>query len=387
MRRERGESRPKAQVPAARPASFIVTHLAHARTVLRSLVRRRRPLVGATRALALAAALSACGKRPPVERVFVSNEDSGDISVIDVATDTVSARIPVGKRPRGLRVSPDGTHLYVALSGSQKSGPPSTERALGERGDRAADGIGVVSLPRARLEGKLSSGQDPEAFDVAPDGRLLVVSNEETGEASLVDVRGARVRTVIPVGREPEGVAVRPDGKAAYVTSEADDEVTVIDTSRFAVIARIPVGARPRGLAFAPDGRRAYVTNELGGSVTVIDTERNVPVDTIELRGPSDEARPRPMGIAVAPDGKRLYVTTGRGGGVAVVDTSTGRVLSTITGVGPRPWGIAVTRDGRKLYVANGPSNDVSVIDTRSARITARLKVGASPWGVATGAS
>jgi YVTN family beta-propeller protein len=38
--------------------------------------------------------------------------------------------------------------------------------------------------------------------------------------------------------------------------------------------------------------------------------------------------------------------------------------------------------DGQRLFAANGPSNDVSVIDTRTFAVTARIKVGASPWGL-----
>ncbi len=36
--------------------------------------------------------------------LYVTNEDSGDVTVIDGATNTVVGRIAVGKRPRGLRV-------------------------------------------------------------------------------------------------------------------------------------------------------------------------------------------------------------------------------------------------------------------------------------------
>ena len=55
--------------------------------------------------------------RPAGGRLFVTNEVSGDISVIDVAAQKVLKTIPVGKRPRGIRVRPDGSTLYVALSG------------------------------------------------------------------------------------------------------------------------------------------------------------------------------------------------------------------------------------------------------------------------------
>ena len=67
---------------------------------------------------------------PPVAgRVFVTNENSGDISVIDVATQKVVATIPVGKRPRGIRLSRDGSQVFVALSGSPIAPPGVDEHA------------------------------------------------------------------------------------------------------------------------------------------------------------------------------------------------------------------------------------------------------------------
>jgi YVTN family beta-propeller protein len=65
---------------------------------------------------------------PPVAgRVFVTNENGGDISVVDVATQKVVATIPVGKRPRGIRLSRDGSHVFVALSGSPIAPPGNDE--------------------------------------------------------------------------------------------------------------------------------------------------------------------------------------------------------------------------------------------------------------------
>ena len=45
--------------------------------------------------------------------VYVSNERSGDITVIDGASFQVIATIPVGKRPRGIHASPDGKTVYI----------------------------------------------------------------------------------------------------------------------------------------------------------------------------------------------------------------------------------------------------------------------------------
>src|ERR1700724_1902836 len=55
---------------------------------------------------------------PPAVRVYVTNEMSGDLTVINGDTQAVIATAPLGKRPRGIQVSPDGKSLYVALSGS-----------------------------------------------------------------------------------------------------------------------------------------------------------------------------------------------------------------------------------------------------------------------------
>src|SRR5262245_28504910 len=51
-------------------------------------------------------------------RVFVTNEKSNDVTVIDAATRTVVKTLPVGQRPRGVTVSPDGRRVYVSNSNS-----------------------------------------------------------------------------------------------------------------------------------------------------------------------------------------------------------------------------------------------------------------------------
>src|SRR5258708_29306334 len=70
-----------------------------------------------------------CAGEAPL-RLLVSNEDSGDVSIIDVAREEVTATVPVGKRPRGIKLSPDHKNVFVALSGSAKAGPGVDESKL-----------------------------------------------------------------------------------------------------------------------------------------------------------------------------------------------------------------------------------------------------------------
>jgi len=67
-----------------------------------------------------------------------------------------------------------------------------------------------------------------------------------------------------------------------------------------------------------------------------------------------------------------------------VIDPATNKITASVK-VGQRPWGIALTQDGKKLYAANGPSNDVSVVDTDKLTTIKTIAVGKIPWGVAIG--
>src|SRR5829696_7382206 len=67
-------------------------------------------------AAALAAVFCGCSARPRGPLAYVTNERDGTITVIDTATDEVFSTIQVGARPRGVRLSPDGGRVYVALS-------------------------------------------------------------------------------------------------------------------------------------------------------------------------------------------------------------------------------------------------------------------------------
>jgi PQQ-dependent catabolism-associated beta-propeller protein len=323
------------------------------------------PLAGLVVAFLVAGCDTPRNGRPTV---YVSNERDGTISVIDSLEDRVIDVLQVGSRPRGLRLTPDGQQLCVALSRPSDGRP-------------GRDGIACFDVDSHREAAMYDVGSDPEDFAIGHDGRRIYVSNEDVGTASVIDTHGKTTTLRYQVGLEPEGVSASPDGRWVYVTSEASSTVTVLDTATDQIVRTFLVGARPRETAFLPNGKLAFVTAENGASVSVVDTNGHRIAATIDLP-PDGERRMKPKGVVCSPDGARLYVATGRGNTVAVVDVGSRRVLDQIT-VGERPWGIAITPDGRKLYAANGLSNDVSVVDTASGRVVSTIAAGDGPWGVA----
>jgi YVTN family beta-propeller protein len=53
----------------------------------------------------------------PPYYVYVTNEASGDMSIINPLSNRVVATVPLGKRPRGIHASPDRRTIYLTLSG------------------------------------------------------------------------------------------------------------------------------------------------------------------------------------------------------------------------------------------------------------------------------
>jgi len=326
-------------------------------------------------------------------QVYVSNEHSGDVTVIDGTSLKAVATFPVGKRPRGIHASPDGKTVYVSLSGTPIEGPPQLDangNPVFDRdkkkdsdddddaaADKSADGIGVLDVATRKLLRKISVGSDPEEFELSPDGRHLYVSNEDVKTASSVDIANGKVNNIVALSEEPEGVAVARDGKTLVVTCEAGGDVFFIDIATFKVKGQVKVGPRPRSVAFVDGGRLAVIPSESAGNLYVVDMSDMKLVKTVALPKGS-----RPMRLRVSADGSRLYASTGRAGTVAVLDAKSFAILDNIA-VGKRPWGIVLSPDGKYLFSANGPSNDVSVVDLATNKEIARVKAGEGPWGLA----
>src|SRR3989475_8064181 len=93
----------------------------------------------------LAASLGLGSTRAGAElRVFVTNEKSDDVTVIDAATRAVVGTIRVGKRPRGVAVSPDGRRVYVTNSNS--------------------DSLSVIDAKTLEVLSTVPAGIDPEGL-------------------------------------------------------------------------------------------------------------------------------------------------------------------------------------------------------------------------------
>lgn len=315
-------------------------------------------LVRATSALALA--LAAAGA-PAQGTAYVSSEKDDALTLIDLATLSVKGSIATCKRARHLQLTAD-RQLMVACTDSNQ-----------------ADLIDPASGKSLR---RIPLGDEPEAFDLSPDGKTIYVSNEDEAALSFIDAASGKTLRSVKVGQEPEGVKVSANGKTVYVTSEVASLVHVIDTASAKVVKNIPVGKRPRRMAITPDGKELWVTSELDASVSIVSTSDHAVKGTLrfEVKGARREDI-TPVGIVMTPDGRRAFVALGRANHVAFVDVP-GRKVTQLVLVGKRAWNVALDRAGARLYVVNGLSDDVTVVDVAAAKAMKSIPVGRVPYGL-----
>ena len=87
------------------------------------------------------------------------------------------------------------------------------------------------------------------------------VTNDGSGDVSVIDTATNTVTATITVGTAPFAVAVSPDGGTVYVANIDSDNVSAIATATNKVIATITVGSAPEGVAVSP-GRQHSLCRE-----------------------------------------------------------------------------------------------------------------------------
>ena len=290
---------------------------------------------------------------------YVANAGTNNVSVINVATNTVTATVPVGTTPFYLATTPVGGYVYVT--------------------NFYSNDVSVINTATNSLTTTIPVGNNPSGVAFTPDGAFAYVVNYDflnTGSStvSVINTATNSVTTTISVGNTPYGVAITPDGGFAYVVNRGSNNVSVINTSTNSVTATLTVGNHPLDVAITPDGAFAYVTNTDANTVSVINTATNTITTTIPVGY-------EPFGVAITPDGSNIYVSN-ISATVSVIAASTNSVTVTIP-VGGVLGEIAISPDGSLAYVTNGDLNKVSVINTSTNSVITSIAVGVSPYYIA----
>ncbi|MBI5362318.1 MAG: YncE family protein [Planctomycetes bacterium] len=227
------------------------------------------------------------------------------------------------------------------------------------------------------VEGFGSTGAAPEgdasrSIAVSADGRLAVVGNDTSRNASIVDLVLGTTRAWVATGDRPLGVAITPDGTHAVVCNGDSDTVSILDLATDTRVANLAVPQRPAEVRIAPDSQTAYVT-------TIAGTDR---IYFIHLAGAASSilssfpagqmgsangyAYSAMSSMELSPDGSILAVCISFDDQLLLVDTATRTEITRVL-VGDFPYRVAWKPDGTRAYVINSFGDSVSVVNVAGA--------------------
>ena len=107
---------------------------------------------------------------------------------------------------------------------------------------------------------------------ISRDGRRLFATNLASGRVSVIDTTKRETIASIYTGERCHVVALSNDNSQLWVANIGDNTISIVDTTTFRILGTIPVSKGPTGLTFSHDGRYAFVSSQGEKTVGVIDT-------------------------------------------------------------------------------------------------------------------
>lgn len=178
---------------------------------------------------------------------YVTNVVSGSVSVIDVASNVETSRIPVPGPAYRLVMSPDGTKLYVTTANGYLS---------------------TIALPSG-LVSSISIGGTLNGIALHPTQPLLFVSST-TGVVSEVSRTTGQMTRSIQIGGTAQEVVVSAEGTQLFVVNESG-ALEVRSTATLALQSTVPIAGAAFGAAITPDNAQLWVSRPSAGTVMVLD--------------------------------------------------------------------------------------------------------------------
>jgi YVTN family beta-propeller protein len=278
---------------------------------------------------------------PTNGELYVTNNYTNSVSVINVGSGSFVTNIDVGYDPAQAAYDPVNGEVYVSNNGSNTvtaiDTVNNTVLATIQTGALRPDGIAVDTKNNCLYVAE--HGNSVGGFDVT-------VINATTNQY---------VKSIQAIWT-PTAAVYDPANDVVYATTGGSD-VMVINTTTNVVTSLIKVGQEPRGIALDPDNGYLYVANTLSGTISVISTlDNNTVIDTINVS--SQGILSVPYLVAYDPANGLVMVTNDYASGVNVINGTT--LLPVIsTGFQSEPAGLAYDSTDNSMYVVGHATNAI----------------------------
>ena len=300
--------------------------------------------------------------RPPI---FVLNSLDANVSVIDPVTFTELRRVPTGKEPHHLYLSPDEKSLMVA--------------------NALSDSLTLLDPRTGAVQRVIEGIVDPYQLRFSPDMKWFVTAANRLNHVDIYQssklAQGGvslTLRQRIETAKTPSHIAIDSRSRVAYVTMQDSDELVGIDLARQAILWRVRVGKMPADVHVTPDDRHVLIGLTGDRYVEVHDVSGPRPVRLRRIETGDGAHAFRAWG-----DKRHVLVSNRAGNTISRIDMQTWKVVATY----PAPGGpdcMDLLADGRTILVTSRWARQLTVIDTVKGEEVRQVPVGRSPHGVWT---
>jgi len=256
---------------------------------------------------------------PAGDRAYVTDDGANLVNVVNLANGSIAATVggvctpPLG--PGVPALNPSATELVVPCSGTTSN--PGSE-------------VAVVNVASNSVSARLVAGSGPIIAAWNPAGTRFYVANAIGGTISVFNAtNNSLVQTINLPG--VFAIAFNPAGTRLYASRDmltgnnnTTRAIAVIDPSTGSTLTTISVADDIIWLSTNPSGTRLYAAFPNADTIGIIDTSTNTALTPISTGTGS-----QPVTVNTNSDGTRLYVLLGTSN-VAIYDAASLARLNTI---------------------------------------------------------
>lgn len=254
---------------------------------------------------------------PGGSRAYITEPFDQSVAVIDFASDTRVATIPMPGIPFHVVLQNDGSRAYVGVLNTVQVIDTGTNTVISQ-----------IALPATSYS--LAVSRTLPRLYVGTPGSIFVIDTTTDSIVSSIPVGNLIAVAIVP----------SPDGSRLYILGRDDANaiagyLITADLSLGQVTGSIPLGIYPFDLAVTPDGARIYASfqgpiNAFTGTLIVVDLASSSIIGTVPLPGYAGR-------VAIGPGGSEVYVAVNEplANVVDTISVTTLTITARITGF----WG------------------------------------------------